>query len=218
VGQKVPPQALRLGYNRTWRARWYSDRRQFIEFLHEDRKIREFLKKKLYEAGISAVEVERTHNLLTVDLYAAKPGMVIGRGGQGVELLRQELEKLTGKKVSLNVREVKNPELDAQLVAESVAAQLEKRVSFRRAIKQAVFRAMRSGARGAKVMVSGRLGGAEIARREWAAEGSVPLHTLRADVDYGFAEAHTPYGRIGVKCWINRGEKVPELEEAKEES
>ncbi len=135
-----------------------------------------------------------------------------------MELLRQELEKITGKKVSLNVREVKNPELDAQLVAESVAAQLEKRVSFRRAIKQAVFRAMRSGAKGAKVMVSGRLGGAEIARREWAAEGSVPLHTLRADVDYGFAEAHTPYGRIGVKCWINRGEKVPEPAEEREES
>lgn len=202
------PKGLRIGIIRGWDSRWYAGR-DFARVLHEDIELRSYLKKRLYDAGISRVEIERAANRLTINIHAARPGMVIGRGGASVEQLRQELEQRTGRQVSLNIMEVREPELDAQLVAESVASQLEKRIAFRRAMKQAVGRAMRAGASGCKVMVAGRLAGAELARTEWTAEGSVPLHTFRADVDYGFAEASTPYGRIGVKCWINRGEVLP---------
>lgn len=202
------PKGLRIGVIRGWDSRWYAGR-EYAQLLHEDIELRSYLKRRLYDAGISRIEIERAANRLTINIHAARPGMVIGRGGASVEQLRQDLEQRTGRQVSLNIIEVREPELDAQLVAESVAAQLEKRVAFRRAMKQAVARAMRAGAVGCKVMVAGRLAGAELARTEWTAEGSVPLHTFRADIDYGFAEAATPYGRIGVKCWINRGEVLP---------
>lgn len=211
MGHKVHPKALRLGIVRDWDARWFAHR-DFANLLHEDLAIRNFITKRFRDAGISRTEIERAATRLTINMHAARPGMIIGRGGSGVERLRQDLEKLTGKQVSLNVLEVKVAELDAQLVAESVAAQLVRRVAFRRAIKQALGRTRRAGAKGVKIQVSGRLGGAELARTEWSAEGSVPLHTFRADVDYGFAEAHTTYGQIGVKCWINRGEILPERE------
>ncbi|MBX6378088.1 MAG: 30S ribosomal protein S3, partial [Clostridia bacterium] len=193
MGQKVHPKGLRLGIIRDWDARWYA-RRQFADLLQEDLRVRNFVKRRLYEAGVSRVEIERAANRLKVTVHTAKPGMVIGRGGAGVEQLRKDLEELTGRQVTVNILEIRQPELDAQLVAENVAAQLERRLGFRRAMKQAVSRAMRAGAKGAKVMVSGRLGGAELSRTEWTAEGSVPLHTLRADIDYGFAEAFTTYG------------------------
>lgn len=209
MGQKIHPKGLRIGIIRGWDSRWFS-KKEFSQLLLEDVRIRKFIKRRLYTAGVARIEIERAANRVTVNIHAAKPGMVIGRGGAGVESLRQQLEQLTGRQVALNIIEVKVPELDAQMVAESVAAQLEKRMPFRRAIKQAVARTMRAGAKGCKVMVSGRLGGAELSRTEWTAEGSVPLHTFRADVDYGFAEAFTTYGQIGVKCWINRGEILPE--------
>lgn len=209
MGQKAHPKALRIGIIKGWDSRWYA-RKNFSELLHEDIALRDYIKKRLRDAGISRIEIERAANRLTINIFAAKPGMVIGRGGTGVEQLRKDLEKRTGRQVSLNILEVKIPELDSQLVAESVAAQLEKRIAFRRAMKQAVTRTMRSGAKGCRIMISGRLGGAELSRTEWTAEGSVPLHTFRADVDYGFAEAFTTYGQIGVKCWINRGEVLPE--------
>jgi small subunit ribosomal protein S3 len=210
MGQKVHPKGLRLGIIKDWDSRWYGTRRATPDLLQEDRKIRQYIKKKHYSAGISRVEIERgASNRLRVTVHTGKPGMVIGKGGVGVEALRKELEGLTQKQVNLNVIEVKNVETDAQLVAESIASQLERRVAFKRAMKQAVQRAMRANAKGIKVAVAGRLGGAEIARREWTGEGSVPLHTLRADIDYGFAEAHTTYGVIGVKVWINKGEVLP---------
>lgn len=208
MGQKAHPKGLRIGIIRDWDARWYA-KKNFSDLLHEDLKLRKFIKKRLFDAGISRIEIERAVNRITINIHAAKPGMVIGRGGTGVEQLRKTLEGMTGKQTSLNVLEVRHPELDAQLVAEAVAAQLAKRVAFRRAVKQAVGRTMRAGAKGCKVMVAGRLGGAELSRTEWTAEGSVPLHTFRADVDYGLAEAFTTYGQIGVKCWINRGEVLP---------
>ncbi|MCL6521254.1 MAG: 30S ribosomal protein S3 [Firmicutes bacterium] len=208
MGQKVHPKGLRIGIIRDWESRWYA-RRDFASLLQEDIAIRRYIKKKLYDAGISRVEIERAASRIKIVIHAAKPGMVIGRGGSGIEQLRGELERMTRKQVSINIAEVKNPELEAQLLAESVATQLERRVSFRRAIKQAAQRAMRAGAKGVKVMVSGRLGGSEMSRTEWTAEGSVPLHTLRVDVDYGFAEAFTTYGQIGVKVWINRGQAAP---------
>lgn len=209
MGQKVHPKGLRLGIIRGWDSRWYAER-DYKELLHEDLKIRQFLKERLYQAGVSTIEIERAANRVKITLHTAKPGVVIGRGGAEVEALRQQLEAMIGKQVTLNIVEIKKPELDAQLVAEGVAAQLEKRVAFRRAMKQAVSRALRAGAEGIKIAVSGRLAGAEIARTEWYAEGRVPLHTLRADIDYGFAEANTTYGKIGVKVWINRGEVLPE--------
>lgn len=209
MGQKVHPKSLRIGIIKDWDARWYADR-GYTELLHEDLKIRRHIKEKLYQAGISRVEIERAANRVKITVHTAKPGIVIGRGGQEVEQLRKELEVMTGKQINLNVVEVKKPELDAQLVAESIAAQLEKRVSFRRAMKQAVARAMRSGAQGIKVSCAGRLAGAEMARTEWYSEGKVPLHTLRADIDYGFAEAITTYGKIGVKVWIYKGEVLPQ--------
>jgi small subunit ribosomal protein S3 len=209
VGQKVHPKGLRLGIIRDWDARWYAGK-DYKELLHEDLKIRQFIKERLYQAGVSTIEIERAANRIKVTIHTAKPGVVIGRGGAEVESLRQQIEKMTGKQVSLNIAEIKKPELDAQLVAENIAAQLEKRVAFRRAMKQAVTRAMRVGAEGIKIAVSGRLAGAEIARTEWYSEGKVPLHTLRADIDYGFAEANTTYGKIGIKVWIFKGEVLPE--------
>lgn len=209
MGQKVHPKGFRIGIIRDWDSNWYADR-DYVDLVHEDFKVRKFIKDRFYLAGISKVEVQRTGNRMRVTIYTAKPGIVIGRGGTEVEVLKAKLTEMTGKNISVNIQEIKKPELDAQIVAENVAQQLEKRVSFRRATKQAVGRTMRAGAVGIKVMVGGRLGGAEIARSEWYAEGKVPLHTLRADIDYGFAEANTTYGKIGIKVWINRGEIMPE--------
>ncbi|NLW45512.1 MAG: 30S ribosomal protein S3 [Syntrophomonadaceae bacterium] len=205
MGQKVHPKGFRLGITRQWDSRWYADR-DFTELLHEDYRIRKYIKDNFYAAGISSVEIERTGNRVKVSINTAKPGILIGRGGTEVEKLKADLAKLTGKNVNINIVEIKRPELDAQIVAENVAASLERRIAFRRAMRQALGRTMRAGAKGMKIAVSGRLGGAEIARTEWLAEGRVPLHTLRADIDYGFAEASTTYGKIGVKVWINRGE------------
>lgn len=213
MGQKVNPKGLRIGIIRDWDSRWYAEK-DFQNLLHEDIRVRRFLKKKLYGAGIASIEIERAANRLKITVHTAKPGIVIGRGGAEVENVRKELATMTGKQVSLNIQEIKKPELEAQLVAENVAAQLEKRVSFRRAMKQAVSRAMRLGAQGIRIACAGRLGGAEIARTEWYSEGKVPLHTLRANIDYGFAEANTTYGKIGVKCWIYKGEVLPEVKKA----
>ncbi|MBS3976367.1 MAG: 30S ribosomal protein S3 [Syntrophomonadaceae bacterium] len=210
MGQKVHPKGLRLGIIKDWDAKWYAGKKEFATLLHEDLKIRKHLKKRLFTAGIAGIEIERTANRVKVTIRTAKPGVVIGRGGAEVESLRKDLEKMTGRQVNLNIIEIKKPEIDAQLVAENIAAQLEKRISFRRAMKQAVTRAMRLGAEGIRIACAGRLAGAEIARTEWYAEGKVPLHTLRADIDYGFAESNTTYGKIGVKCWIYKGEVLPE--------
>jgi len=218
VGQKVNPHGLRVGIIKDWDSKWYANDKDFSGLLIEDNKIREFLKKKLFNSGISKMEIERTANKVKLNLYTAKPGMVIGKGGSGIEALRKEVEKLVNNKsVSINISEIKVPELDAQLVAENIAAQLEKRISFRRAMKQSMQRSMRSGAKGIKAMTSGRLGGAEIARSEWYREGTIPLQTLRADIDYGFAEANTTYGKIGVKVWIYKGEVLPEAKKVVEE-
>lgn len=215
MGQKVHPKGLRIGIIKDWDSKWFANKKNYAELLHEDIKIRQYLKKKLYQAGVPTIEIERAGGRVKVSIHTAKPGIVIGRGGAEVENLRRELDRMTGKQVSINIVEIKKPELYAQLVAENVAAQLERRISFRRATKQAVSRSMRMGAEGIKIAVSGRLGGAEIARSEWYAEGKVPLHTLRADVDYGFAEANTTYGKIGVKVWIYRGEVLPPAKEIK---
>ncbi|MDX9872028.1 MAG: 30S ribosomal protein S3 [Clostridia bacterium] len=217
MGQKVHPKGLRVGIIRNWDSNWYADK-NYTELLHEDIKIREYIKKKLFLAGVSSVEIERAANRLKVSIHTAKPGIVIGRGGQEVENLRKTLEKMTSKKVSVNIIEIKKPELDAQLVAEGIAAQLVKRIAFRRAMKQSVSRTMRLGALGIKIACAGRLAGAEIARTEWYSEGKVPLHTLRADIDYGFAEADTTYGKIGVKVWLYKGEILPEMKNRKEEN
>lgn len=218
MGQKVNPHGLRVGIIKDWDSKWYANDKDFSDLLIEDNKVREFLKKKLFASGISKIEIERTANKVKLNIFTAKPGMVIGKGGAGIEALRKEVEKLVNNKsVSINISEIKVPELDAQLVAENIAAQLEKRISFRRAMKQSMQRTMRSGAKGIKAMTSGRLGGAEIARSEWYREGTIPLQTLRADIDYGFAEAHTTYGRIGVKVWIYKGEVLPEAKKVVEE-
>jgi small subunit ribosomal protein S3 len=209
VGQKVNPHGLRIGIIRTWDAKWYADK-EYATNLHEDIKMRKLIKKKLFAAGVSRIEIERSLNRVKVTVHTAKPGMVIGRGGSGIEDLKQTLKKLTGKTIDVNVAEIKQAELDSTLVAENIAAQLVKRIAFRRAMKQSVMRTMRMGAKGIKVMVGGRLGGAEIARTESYREGSIPLHTLRADIDYGTAEAHTTYGVIGVKVWIYKGEILPQ--------
>jgi small subunit ribosomal protein S3 len=208
LGQKVNPVGLRVGIIRDWESKWYADK-DYADLLHEDIKVREFIKNRLKDAAVSTVEIERAANRINITIHTAKPGMVIGKGGSEVEALRQALVKLTNKKVHINISEIKNPELDAYLVAENIAQQLERRVAFRRAMKQAIQRSLRAGAKGVRTMVSGRLGGADIARSEGYSEGTVPLHTLRADIDYGFAEAHTTYGRIGVKVWIYRGEVLP---------
>lgn len=209
MGQKVNPHGLRIGIIKTWDAKWYADK-EYAANLHEDIKMRKLIKKKLYAAGVSRIEIERSLNRVKVTVHTAKPGMVIGRGGSGIEELKQMLRRLTGKTIDVNVAEIKQAELDSTLVAENIAAQLEKRIAFRRAMKQSVMRTMRMGAKGIKVMVGGRLGGAEIARTESYREGSIPLHTLRADIDYGTAEAHTTYGVIGVKVWIYKGEILPQ--------
>ncbi|HHW18380.1 MAG TPA: 30S ribosomal protein S3 [Firmicutes bacterium] len=215
MGQKVHPKGLRIGIIYDWDSRWFA-RKNFSQLLLEDKKIRDFVREKLSGAGISRIEIERKPQEITLIIHAAKPGVVIGRGGTGIETLRKELSDLTGKRVIVHALEVKNPELDAQLVAENVAEAIERRVSYRRAMKQAVSRAMRLGAKGIKIRVSGRLQGAEIARSERIGEGTVPLHTLRADVDYGFAEAHTTYGRIGIKVWIYKGDILPSKIQAAE--
>lgn len=215
MGQKVHPHGLRVGVIKDWDAKWYADKKNFSTLLHEDIEVREFVKEKMYDAGIARIVIERAANQLKLDIYTARPGMVIGRGGSEVDALRQQIENKTGRRVQINVVEVDNPDLDAQLVAENIAAQFERRVSFRRAMKQAMNRTMRQGAEGFKVLSSGRLGGAEMARKEGYSEGSVPLHTLRADIDYGFAEAYTTYGKIGVKVWIYKGEILPEIEDDK---
>lgn len=208
MGQKVHPKGFRIGIIRDWDSNWYADR-DYTELLHEDYKLRHYIKEHFYTAGISKVEIQRTGNRVRVTIHTAKPGIVIGRGGAEVEKLKADLIKMTRKNININIQEIKKPELDAQIVAENIAQQLEKRISFRRAMKQTVGRTMRAGAIGIKIAISGRLGGAEIARSEWYSEGKVPLHTLRADVDYGFAEANTTYGKIGIKVWVNRGEIMP---------
>ena len=209
MGQKVNPHGLRIGIIKDWDTKWYANKKNFSDLLIEDVKIRKFIKKKLYISGISRIGIERAANKIKVNVHTAKPGLVIGKGGAGIEDLRKEVEKLTGKSVLINITEIKVPELDSQLVAESIASQLEKRISFRRAMKQAMSRAMKIGAKGIKTAVAGRLGGAEIARNEHYHEGTIPLQTLRADIDYGFAEADTTYGKLGVKVWIYKGEVLP---------
>ena len=207
MGQKVSPHGLRVGIIKDWDSKWYADKKNFADYLVEDNKVREYVKKKLYVAGVSKVLIERAaENKMRVIVLTAKPGMVIGRSGDGIEVLKADLKKMTGKEIEISIEEVRRSELDAQLTAESIAQALERRVSFRRAMKQAIGRTMKAGAKGIKVLASGRLGGAEIARSEKYSEGNVPLHTLRADIDYGFAEADTTYGKLGIKVWINHGE------------
>jgi small subunit ribosomal protein S3 len=216
MGHKVHPIGFRLGILYPWQSKWYADK-NYTELLHEDLRIRRLILKKLSDASVSRVELERNANQVIVTIHTAKPGIVIGRGGQKVDELRGELERVTGRRVRVNISEIRQPELDAYLVARSVADQLERRVAFRRAMKQAVTRTMQRGARGVKVQVAGRLGGAEMSRRETEKEGRVPLHTLRADVDFGQAEASTTFGRIGVKAWIYRGDVLPELPQRREQ-
>jgi small subunit ribosomal protein S3 len=205
MGQKVHPIGFRLGYNRTWRSRWYAEK-EYANLLHEDLALKKDLKKRFSHAGVSRVDIERAANKLKVSIFTSRPGIIIGRKGQEVDKLKQEIQKKTGKEVFINIQEILKPELDAQLVSESVALQLEKRIAFRRAMRKAVDAALRFGAKGIKVRVSGRLNGAEIARSEWYLHGQLPLHTLRADIDYGLAEAETSFGQIGVKTWIYKGE------------
>ena len=209
MGQKVDPRGLRVGIIRDWNSKWYADSNKFGDYLVEDHKIRVYIKQKLYAAGISKIEIERTAKFVRVNVYTAKPGIVIGKGGNLADTLKAELEKMINKEVNLNIVEVKEVDLDAQLVAENIAGQLEKRISFRKAMKQCMQKTMKSGALGIKTAVSGRLGGADMARTEFYKEGTIPLQTLRADIDYGFAEANTTYGKIGVKVWIYKGEVLP---------
>ncbi len=209
MGQKVHPTGARLGINKDWSSKWYADDNHFADCLVEDQKIRKFLKKKEYEAGIANIEIERTAKSVKINVFTAKPGILIGKGGAGAETLRTDIKKLIGKDVNLNVVEVKNASIDATLVAEDIAGQLERRISFRRAMKQCMQKALKAGAEGIKTSVSGRLGGADMARTEFYKEGNIPLQTLRADIDYGFAEADTTYGKIGVKVWIYKGEVLP---------
>ena len=213
MGQKVNPNGIRIGIVKTWDAKWYADK-DFADNLHEGIKIRKYLKEQLGAAGVSKIETERSKNRLKLTIHTAKPGMVIGRGGSGIEQIKDGLKGKTEKNVDINIAEIRQPDLDATLVAENIAQQLERRIAFRRAMKQSVGRTMRLGAKGIKVKVSGRLGGAEIARSEAYREGSIPLHTLRADIDYGTAEARTTYGRIGVKVWIFKGEILPEKKQS----
>ena len=206
MGQKVNPHGLRVGVIQDWDSRWFADKATFGDTLVEDYNIRKFIKKSLYSAGIPKIEIERFANNVRIHVFCAKPGFVIGKGGENIDKLKAQVEKMMGKTVSINIVEVKSPDIDATLVAENIAAQLENRISFRRAMKQAIGRAMKLGAKGIKVRVSGRLVGAEIARSETYHEGTIPLQTIRADIDYGFAEAHTTYGRLGIKVWIYKGE------------
>ncbi|HLU23921.1 30S ribosomal protein S3 [Lederbergia graminis] len=215
MGQKINPIGMRIGVIRDWESKWYAEK-DYATLLHEDIKVREYITKRLSDASVSRVEIERAANRVNITIHTAKPGMVIGKGGTEVEALRKALNQLTNKRVHINIVEVKKADLDAKLVAENIARQLENRVSFRRAQKQAIQRTMRAGAQGIKTMVSGRLGGADIARSEQYSEGTVPLHTLRADIDYAHAEADTTYGKLGVKVWIYRGEVLPEKKKSAE--
>ncbi|TAK05442.1 MAG: 30S ribosomal protein S3 [Candidatus Manganitrophaceae bacterium] len=215
MGQKVHPIGFRLGYIKTWSSRWYAEK-DYAKLLHEDLKVRKIVKKKLYHAGVAKVEIERSGNQIKITIHTARPGIIIGRKGAEVDKLKVELEAMTKKQVYINIKEIKKPELDAQLVAENIAMQLEKRVAYRRAMKKAVASSLRLGAQGIKVYCAGRLAGAEIARTEWYREGRVPLHTLRADIDFGLAEAATTMGQIGVKVWIYRGEILPETQKERE--
>ena len=209
MGQKVNPHGIRVGVIKGWNTQWYADKKNFSVFLKEDYVIREFIKEKYYAAAISKITIERAANRVSVTIYTARPGVLIGKAGSEIEVIKKDLAKIVkGRQIGINIIEIKKPDCDAQLVAESIAAQIEKRVSFRRAMKQAISRSMRSGIKGIKVMVSGRLDGAEIARSESYHEGSIPLQTLRADIDYGFGEAHTTFGVIGIKCWIYKGEVI----------
>lgn len=208
MGQKVHPIGMRVGIIRDWDAKWYAEK-EYAEFLHEDLRIRKFISTKLADAAVSTIEIERATGRVNISIHTAKPGMVIGKGGSEVENLRKELNKLTGKRIHINIVEIKKPDLDAKLVGEGIARQLENRVAFRRAQKQAIQRSTRAGAKGIKTQVSGRLNGADIARSEGYSEGTVPLHTLRADIDYAWEEADTTYGKLGVKVWIYRGEILP---------
>lgn len=214
MGQKVHPIGLRLGITRTWDSRWYAEK-DYVRHLHEDLKIRRFLKKRLFQAGVSKIVIERAANKAKVYVHAAKPGMIIGKRCAGLEALRADLQKLSSREIFLNVIEVRKVDLDSQLLAENIALQLEKRVSFRRAMKKSMTQALRAGAKGIKVRCSGRLGGSEMARVEWYHDGRVPLHTIRADIDYGFAEAKTTYGVIGVKVWLFKGEVIPGDDESR---
>lgn len=209
MGQKMHPHGLRVGVIKDWNSKWYADSKNFSDYLVEDHKIREYVKKKLYISGISKIEIERTAKFVKVNVYTAKPGLVIGKGGNLAESLKNELSKMISKDVNLNIVEVKDVDTDAQLVAENIAGQLERRISFRRAMKQCMQKSLKAGALGIKTAVSGRLGGADMARTEFYKEGTIPLQTLRADIDYGFAEADTTYGKIGVKVWIYKGEVLP---------
>ena len=213
MGQKVNPHGLRVGVIKDWDSKWFAEPENFADALVEDYKIREFLKKKLYHAGVSKIQIERTTGRVKVIVYTAKPGVVIGKGGSSIEELKKDLQKMTDKKLLIDVKEVKRPDKDAQLVAENIAQQLENRISFRRAMKSCMQRTMRSGALGIKTSVSGRLGGADMARTEFYSEGTIPLQTLRANIDYGFAEADTTYGKVGVKTWIYHGEVLPSKKE-----
>ncbi|MCA6285900.1 30S ribosomal protein S3 [Phenylobacterium sp.] len=206
MGQKVNPVGLRLGVNRTWDSRWFADGADYGKLLHEDLKVRAELKKRLYQAGVSRIIIERPHKKCRITIYAARPGVIIGKKGADIEKLRKDVAAITGGEVHLNIVEIRKPEADAQLIAENITSQLERRIAFRRAMKRSMQSAMRLGAKGIRINVSGRLGGAEIARMEWYKEGRVPLHTLRADMDFGFAEAKTTYGIIGVKVWVFKGE------------
>lgn len=212
MGQKVHPRGFRLGYIESHDSKWFGGR-DYATLLHEDLRLRDFLKKRLYQAGVSRIEIERAANKVKINIHTARPGIVIGKKGQEIEKLRSELSRMTPREVYINIHEVRRPDLDGQLVAENVALQLERRMAFRRAMKEAVSRGMRMGAQGIRVQTAGRLGGAEIARTEWYREGRVPLHTLRADISYGFAEARTTYGVIGVKVWVFRGEKLTRRED-----
>jgi small subunit ribosomal protein S3 len=213
VGQKVHPYGFRIGFNKTWRSRWYAEKK-YAELLHEDLRLRADLKRRLGGAGVSAIEIERAANKLKVNILTSRPGIIIGRKGAEVDRLKEEIRRRTQRDVFINILEIDKPEIDAQLVSEAIAMQLEKRVAFRRAMRKAIESAMRFGAKGIRVRVAGRLGGAEIARSEWYLEGRLPLHTLRSDIDYGFAEARTTYGVIGIKVWISKGEareiRIPE--------
>jgi small subunit ribosomal protein S3 len=210
VGQKTHPYGFRLVYNKTWHSRWYAQGKGYADLLHQDLKLRDDLKQRLGHAGVAAIDIERAADRLRVTIHTSRPGIIIGRKGAEVDRLRDDLIKRTGREVHINIQEIQRPELDAQLVSESIAGQLERRVSFRRAMKKAMESAFRFGAKGVKIMVAGRLGGAEIARTEWYQEGRLPLHTLKADIDFGFSEARTTYGKIGVKVWVYKGDLLKE--------
>ena len=218
MGQKVDPRGLRLGITRTWDSNWYADKKDYANYFHEDEKLRKMLKKEYYHAGISKIQIERTSpTQVVVVIHTAKAGILIGRKGTEIEVIKKKIEDVTGKKATLKIQEVKNPNKDAQLVAESIASSIEKRVAYKRAMNQAIMRAEKSGVQGIKIMCSGRLNGAEIARAEWSLAGRVPLHTLRADIDYATATANTTYGALGIKVWICHGEVLPKKKEGGEE-